>query len=136
MSDPNNNVWPDRLMLRDTQIIPDSGEGRIYTTTGFGYVKEPYVREVLVERKDAERAKLLVDSGLAIGEMTRHILKQRAEIERLTSQLDDLQDKLSCEICYNAEVRDKNELLSKKIESLYAELEQAYIVRERSKKYL
>ena len=58
MDDPNNNIWPDRLMLRDTQIIPDSGEGRIYTTTGFGYVKEPYVREVLVERKDAEIERL------------------------------------------------------------------------------
>jgi len=56
--DPNNYVWPDRLLIRDTQIIPDSGGGRIYTTAGFGYVKEPYVREVLVGRKDAEIERL------------------------------------------------------------------------------
>ena len=98
MSDPNNNVWPDRLLIRDTQIIPDSGEGRIYTTTGFGYVKEPYVREVLVERKDAEIKRLKAeiedlyrDRDYAAEEIERRQSISHArfvEIERLREALE------------------------------------------------
>jgi hypothetical protein len=44
----NGNEWPDSLMIRDTQIIPEDGSGRIYTTTGFGYEKRRYIREDVV----------------------------------------------------------------------------------------
>lgn len=52
------NIWPDKLMIRDTKIVPDDGGGRIYTTVGFGYVKEPYIRETLVTKLKAENERL------------------------------------------------------------------------------
>jgi hypothetical protein len=48
--DNSKNVWPDRLMIRDTQLYDDmSGGGqRIYTTAGRGYEKREYIRADLV----------------------------------------------------------------------------------------
>lgn len=45
MSDPKNNVWPQYLMIRDTQLHDDMGGAgqRIYTTAGQGYEKRKYV---------------------------------------------------------------------------------------------
>lgn len=46
MTDSSKNVWPDRLMIRDTQLHDDMGGAgqRIYTTAGQGYEKREYVR--------------------------------------------------------------------------------------------
>ncbi len=55
----HENVWPEKLMIRDTGIIQEEdGTGRIYTTVGRGYEKRAYVRADCVptgEPIDSER---------------------------------------------------------------------------------
>lgn len=49
------NIFPDYLMIRDTQLNDDAGGlgQRIYTTAGAGYAKVKYIRADLVEGVDA-----------------------------------------------------------------------------------
>lgn len=44
MNEPN--IWPDKLMIRDTGLFDDIGGGgqRIYTTAGRGYETKEYTR--------------------------------------------------------------------------------------------
>lgn len=45
------DIWPDRLMIRDTRLHDDMGGAgqRIYTTAGQGYEKREYVRADLAK---------------------------------------------------------------------------------------
>ena len=51
MVDPKDNIWPDKLRIRDTQLRDDIGGAgmRIYTTAGQGYEKRDYIRGDLYE---------------------------------------------------------------------------------------
>ena len=60
MSDKKDNVWPEKLRIRDTQLHDDMGGGgqRIYTTAGQGYEKREYIRADALEAKDKRIAEL------------------------------------------------------------------------------
>lgn len=51
------DVWPDRLMIRDTRLHDDIGGAgqRIYTTAGQGYEKREYVRADVPTNLDGVR---------------------------------------------------------------------------------
>lgn len=62
-------------MIRDTQIIPDDGAGRIYTTTGFGYEKRKYVREDAATAPVSAQAREALEAGARLCDnvpSTRH----------------------------------------------------------------
>jgi hypothetical protein len=85
-------VWPDSLMIRDTQIHDDMGGlgQRIYTTAGAGYPKVKYVRADLVpeagkqsaagERVDLEQFRPAVECWV--------MLRRNALAEKIAFRLD------------------------------------------------
>ena len=75
----HNYVWPDHLMIRDTEIIPDDGGGRIYTTVGFGYEKRRYVRGDIVDniRGQAEINQAEINAR-TVREQAEHMIALRA----------------------------------------------------------
>lgn len=96
-----NPVWPNELMIRDTGIVPDDGGGRIYTTVGFGYLKEKYIRATLVERwrSDLEGAQAALKQDQAERDKWRaDWAVLYTEVGSLKSVISDLEEKLArCE---------------------------------------
>jgi len=65
VSDDSKNVWPNELMIRDTQLHDDMGGGgqRIYTTAGRGYTKVRYVRGDLYDALKATQSDAAGDAN-------------------------------------------------------------------------
>ncbi len=68
MVNPKDNIWPDRLRIRDTQLRDDIGGAgmRIYTTAGQGYEKRDYIRGDLYETLLTDVKNLRTVIGIAI----------------------------------------------------------------------
>lgn len=90
MTDPSKNVWPDHLMIRDTQLFDDiSGPGtRIYTTVGQGYEKRKYIRADLVADVKAD-APPVVPLDFRMEALEKRVRWLEDEIMALRRQVPD-----------------------------------------------
>lgn len=84
-----DEVWPERVRLRDTKLHDDmSGAGqRIYTTAGRGYTKIEYIRADIAEAEIERLKNLLGDPEGTIAHADSITSTSEAEIERLRARL-------------------------------------------------
>jgi hypothetical protein len=92
MVDKAKNVWPDSLMIRDTQLHDDMGGAgqRIYTTAGQGYEKRKYVRADVAD----ELAALRAEYEMVVASWKREELAWEAEGDKLRARVAELQRNL------------------------------------------
>ena len=90
----DEELWPERLVLRDTKVFADEGQ-RIFTTaTGYGYEKQEYVRADKAD-KDAASVALLHDGISAAAyeaeKAIRRADKAESDLARARDLLRDIQ---------------------------------------------